>query len=45
MRTHCSAIEKTEAKSQSKVYAKVKSKKGEKKFGLWAVTKISWAAD
>ena len=36
-------FDKPEAMSQSKVQARVKSKKGQKEFGLWAITKISWA--
>ena len=36
-------IYKPKAKSQSKVQAQVKSKKGKKEFGLWAITKILWA--
>ena len=36
---HCILLEKIDkAKSQSKVQAQVKSKKGKKGFGLWAVT-------
>ena len=36
-------IDKLQAKSPSKVQAKVKSEKGKEEFGLWGVTKISWA--
>ena len=32
---------KPEVESQSQIQAQVKSKKGEKEFGLWAVTKSS----